>query len=388
MAEYLLFFLLPPAVYFGWWLAKKFERRATRKHSSLFRNQYFQGLNYLLSEQPDKAIQVFLELVDVNQDTVETHMALGSLFRQRGEVDRAIRFHQNIIAKPGLESSQRTQALLELGEDYMRAGLLDRAERLFSELIESDAHTPSALRSLLEIYQQEKDWEKALEQARRLEQLTGEQMAEVKAQFCCEMAETAESEGDKELARRHLRQARRHHLHCIRARFILARLATYDGNHQGAMDTYAEIAELEEDYIPELLGPYLNAAAMAGQSQLGRKKLEDWAKVYTGISLILKLTEFIEDEKGGYEAGKYLVEAMASNPSVRGLDRLIELNEQGHLETGSSDGILKAVTARLLSHQPDYRCNHCGFSGQTHYWQCPSCKNWGTSKTIHGVLGE
>ena len=388
MAEYLLFFLLLPAVYFGWWLARKFERRSIRKHSSLFRNQYFQGLNYLLSEQPDKAIQVFLELVDVNQDTVETHMALGSLFRQRGEVDRAIRFHQNIISKPGLESSQRTQALLELGEDYMRAGLLDRAERLFSELIESDAHTPSALRSLLEIYQQEKDWEKALEQARRLEQLTGEQMAEVKAQFCCEMAETAESEGDKELARRHLRQARRHHHHCIRARFILARLATYDGDHKGAMDTYAEIAELEEDYIPELLGPYLNAAALAGQSQLGRKKLEDWAKVYTGISLILKLTEFIEDEKGGYEAGKYLVEAMASNPSVRGLDRLIELNEQGHLETGSSDGILKAVTARLLSHQPDYRCNHCGFSGQTHYWQCPSCKNWGTSKTIHGVLGE
>ncbi len=388
MAEYLLYFLLAPAVYSGWWLAKKLERRSVRKRSRLFRNQYFQGLNYLLSEQPDKAIQVFLELAEVNQDTVETHMALGSLFRQRGEVDRAIRFHQNIIAKPGLESSQRIQALLELGEDYMRAGLLDRAERLFSELIESDAHTPSALRSLLEIYQQEKDWEKALEQARRLEQLTGEQMAEVKAQFCCEMAETAVSEGDNELARRHLRQARRHHLHCIRARFILARLAMRDGDHQGAMNTYEEIAELEADYIPELLEPYLNAATMAGQSQLGRKKLEDWTKIYTGISLILKITEFIEDEKGGYEAGKYLVEAMASNPSVRGLDRLIEFNAQGHLETGSSDGILKAVTARLLSRQPDYRCNHCGFSGQTHYWQCPSCKNWGTSKTIHGVLGE
>ena len=388
MAEYLPFFLLPPAVYFGWWLAKTLARRSVTKRSRVFRSQYFQGLNYLLSEQPDKAIRVFLELAEVNQDTVETHMALGSLFRQRGEIDRAIRFHQNIIAKPGLDPSQRTQALLELGEDYMRAGLLDRAERLFSELIESDAHTPSALRSLLEIYQQEKDWEKALEQARRLEQLTGEQMAEVKAQFCCEMAETAVMEGDKELARRHLRQARRHHLHCIRARFILARLATRDGDHQGAMDTYEEIAELEADYIPELLEPYLKAAAMVGQSQHGRKKLEDWVKVYTGISLILKLTEFIEDEKGGYEAGKYLVEAMASNPSVRGLDRLIELRAQGHLETGSSDSILKAVTARLLSRQPDYRCNHCGFSGQTHYWQCPSCKNWGTSKTIHGVLGE
>ncbi len=103
----------------------------------MFSNQYFQGLNYLLNEQPDKAIQVFLELAEVNQDTVETHMALGSLFRRRGEVDRAIRFHQNIIAKPGLEPEQRTQALLELGEDYMKAGLLDRAERLFAELIET-----------------------------------------------------------------------------------------------------------------------------------------------------------------------------------------------------------------------------------------------------------
>ncbi len=388
MAEYLLFILFPLAIYFGWWLAKTFEIRSVKKRSRLFSNQYFQGLNYLLNEQPDKAIEVFLELAEVNQDTVETHMALGSLFRQRGEVDRAIRFHQNIIAKPGLESSQRIQALLELGEDYMRAGLLDRAERLFSELIESDAHTPSALRSLLEIYQQEKDWEKALEQAQRLEQLTGESMAEVMAQFCCEMAETALSEGDRELARRQLRQARRHHPHCIRARFILARMAMQDGDYQLVMDTYEEIVELDADYIPELLEPYLNAAGRVGQSERVRKNLEDWVAVYTGISLILKLTELIESEKGGNEAGKYLVEAMTSNPSVRGLDRLIELKAQGHLEMGSSDNILKAVTARLLSRQPGYRCNHCGFSGQTHHWQCPSCKNWSTTKTIHGVLGE
>ena len=388
MAEYLVFLLLPPAVYFGWWLAKTFERKSLNKHSRLFSNQYFQGLNYLLNEQPDKAIEVFLELAEVNQDTVETHMALGSLFRQRGEVDRAIRFHQNIIAKPGLESNQRTQALLELGEDYMRAGLLDRAEHLFSELIESDAQTPSALRSLLEIYQQEKDWENALEQARRLEQLTGESMAEVMAHFCCELAESAVSEDDSELARRYLRQARRHHHQCVRARLILARLATRDGDHSSAMDTYEEIAELDADYIPEFLEPYLNAVTLVDQNQRGRDKLEDWVKDYKGISLILKVTEMIEEEKGGVDAGKYLVEAMASNPSVRGLDRLIDLKSEGHLEAGSSDGILKAVTARLLSSQPGYRCNHCGFSGQTHHWQCPSCKNWGTSKTIHGVLGE
>ena len=169
MIELFLILLLPVALYLGWWLARSLERRSSRRSRQLLSNQYFQGLNYLLNEQPDKAIEVFLELADVNQDTVETHMALGNLFRRRGEVDRAIRFHQNIIAKPGLEPEQRTQALLELGEDYMKAGLLDRAERLFAELIEGDAHTPGALHSLLDIYQQERDWEKALEQAQRLE---------------------------------------------------------------------------------------------------------------------------------------------------------------------------------------------------------------------------
>ncbi len=388
MIEYLLLLLLPVAVYLGWWLARTLDRRSSTKRNQLFSNQYFQGLNYLLNEQPDKAIQVFLELAEVNQDTVETHMALGSLFRRRGEVDRAIRFHQNIIAKPGLEPEQRTQALLELGEDYMRAGLLDRAERLFAELIETDAHTPLALRSLLEIYQQEKDWAKALEQAQRLEQVSGEHMGDVMAQFCCEMAEAALSEQDKEAARRHLRQARRHDPRCIRARFIMADIASLENQHGTALDLYEEIAGLDADYIPELLESYLAAAGAAKQAERSRRKLDEWAVNYKGISLILKLTEFISEEQSGDAAGQYLVDTLTSKPSVRGLDRLIDLKAAGHLDAESSDDILKAVTARLMARQPGYRCHHCGFSGQTHHWQCPSCRNWSTTKKISGVLGE
>ena len=388
MLEYFLLLLLPVAIYFGWWLAKSFERRSSNKSKQLFSNQYFQGLNYLLNEQPDKAIQVFLELAEVNQDTVETHMALGSLFRRRGEVDRAIRFHQNIIAKPGLKPEQRTQALLELGEDYMRAGLLDRAERLFSELIESDAHTPAALRSLLDIYQQEKDWDKALEQAQRLEQVKGEHMGDVMAQFCCEMAETALAEGDQDVAGRQLRQARRLDPDCIRARFITARMAAQEEDYQAALDAFEDIAQLDPGYIPELIEDYLNAAALAGQSKRSRAKLDEWAADYKGISLILRLTDFIAEEQGGEQAGKFLVEALTAKPSVRGLDRLIEFKAAGQLEAETSDDILKAVTTRLMLRQPTYRCQHCGFSGQTHHWQCPSCKNWATTRNILGVLGE
>jgi lipopolysaccharide biosynthesis regulator YciM len=386
--EYLLLPLIPVAVYFGWWLARTVDSRSAARQKQLFSNQYFQGLNYLLNEQPDKAIQVFLELAEVNKDTVETHMALGSLFRRRGEVDRAIRFHQNIIAKPGLEPEQRTQALLELGEDYMRAGLLDRAERLFAELIETDAHTPSALRSLLEIYQQEKDWEKALEQAQRLERVSGEHMGDVMAQFCCEMANAALAENDREKARRQLRQARRHDPRCIRARFILAQIAAQEDDHAMSMDLYEEIAELDPDYIPEVLEPYLEAAKTGGEMPRAREKVDRWAESYKGISLVLKRTDFLSVEEGADVAGRYLVEALTSKPSVRGLDRLIDLKAAGQLEAGSSDDILKAVTTRLMTRQPEYRCNHCGFSGQTHHWHCPSCKRWSTTKKIHGVLGE
>jgi lipopolysaccharide biosynthesis regulator YciM len=388
MLELFLILLLPVAVYLGWWLARSLERRSSRRNRQLFSNQYFQGLNYLLNEQPDKAIQVFLELAEVNQDTVETHMALGNLFRRRGEVDRAIRFHQNIIAKPGLEPEQRTQALLELGEDYMKAGLLDRAERLFAELIEGDAHTPAALHSLLEIYQQERDWPKALEQAQRLERISGEHMGDTMAQFCCEMAEEAMAEGDRERARRHLRQARRHDPRCIRARFVLARICSEDGDWPRTLDLYEEIAELDPEYIPELLDDYIAAATAADAEPRCRAKLDEWAQAYKGISLVLKLTEHIGDEQGRDAAGRFLADTLNQKPSLRGLDRLIELKAGGHLDAESSDDILKAVAARLLSRQPAYRCNHCGFSGQTHHWQCPSCRKWSTTKRIKGVLGE
>jgi len=388
MMTYVAFLLLPVATYFGWWAAKNWDRRVQTKKSRLFSDQYFQGLNYLLNEQQDKAIQVFLELAEVNQDTVETHMALANLFRRRGEVDRAIRFHQNIIAKSSLKPEQRTQALLELGEDYMRAGLLDRAERLFSELIESDAQTPTALRSLLEIYQQEKDWSKALVQAERLEKVEGVHQGPMMAQFSCELAEEALAQEDPESARKYIRQARRYEPDSIRARFIRARMAADDSDFDTAMTLYEEIADLDAEYIPDLLQDYLDAADQAGASSQVRSKLGEWAEQYHGISLVLKLTDYIAAEQGPEEAGTFLIEALNRKPSVRGLDRLIELRAAGHLPAASSDDILKAVTARLMSRQPAYRCSHCGFSGHTHHWQCPSCRQWNTTRIVHGVLGE
>lgn len=388
MTEFLLLPLIPLAAWGGWWSARNLFRRNEQKRNRMFSRRYFQGLNYLLNEQPDKAIQVFLEMAEVNKDTVETHLALGSLFRRRGEVDRAIRLHQNIISKQHLDDEQRTKALLELGEDYMRAGLFDRAERLFSELTQRGTEAPQALRHLLDIYQQEKDWHKALDMARELEAHTGERMGVYMAHFCCELAEEELHAGQLEAARKQLRQARRHDPQSIRARMILARIVRRQDHGEEALDLYEEIADMDSDFIPQILDDYLACAGEAGQQERAEARLRAWCERHGSISVVLTLTAMIREAEGVDAAARFLAAELSRNPSVRGLDRLIELKLKGGPEIESGDEILRSVAQRLLARQPTHRCAHCGYSGHTHYWQCPSCKRWSTTRVIHGVLGD
>lgn len=388
MLEIILLLLIPLAAYAGWWLARNLSRRNEQKRNQIFSNRYFQGLNYLLNEQPDKAIQVFMEMAEVNKDTFETHLALGSLFRRRGEVDRAIRLHQNIISKHTLDDSQRTKALLELGEDYMRAGLFDRAEKLFGELTELGAHAPSALQHLLDIYQQEKDWDKALEMSRQLEEITGERKGVIMSHFCCELAEEGLAAGETEVARKHLRQARRLDPGSIRARLVLAKIARHSEDYKQAMDLYEEVVAMEGDFVTEVLDHYLESAAASGQTERATAKLGEWCEQHGSISVVLELTREIGARDSVDSAARFLAAQLARNPSVRGLDRLIELKLEGGPDLESGDEILRAVAQKLLARQPTHRCAHCGYSGQTHYWQCPSCKRWGMTGIIHGVLGD
>jgi len=388
MIEILSLALIPAAAWTGWILAKSRSSRRERKRNHNFSDRYFQGLNYLLDEQPDKAIAVFIEMAEVTADTVETHLALGNLFRRRGEVERAIRVHQNIIAKPGLKQGQKTRALLELGEDYMRAGLFDRAESLFTELTEREDHAPSALRHLLDIYQQEKDWEKALQQAQKLEVLTDEKMGLVMAHFCCEMAEEGLQADKPAAVRKHLRQARRYYPESIRARFILARIAVQQEMYTEALDVYEEIANMDMEYIHALLPDYLSCAKQAGEFKRALQHMEGWVEVYDGVSLLLAQTVEIREQQGLAAATHYLAEALTRRPSVKGLDYLIELKLEGGPETESGDEILRAVAQKLLVRQPAYRCTNCGYAGHSNHWQCPSCKHWSTTRIIRGVLGE
>jgi lipopolysaccharide biosynthesis regulator YciM len=385
----LLFLLLPVAALSGWVLGRRGSERSSGARVSELSTSYFRGLNYLLNEQQDKAIEVFLKLAEINRDTVETHLALGNLFRRRGEVDRAIRVHQHLIARPNLSQDEKTAALLELGEDYMRAGLLDRAETLFTDLVAMDALAPSALRHLIGIYQHERDWNKAIEHARRLEQASGESQASVIAQFHCELAEQARAQGVHDEARRQVAQAFAAEPDCVRASMIEGHIESAAGELDRAIRAFERVAELDVDYLPEILAPLLDCYARAQRMQRAEEFLLAITERYHGVSPVLALAKLYASTRGEVAAVGFLNRVLRQRPSVRALMALIDVN----LHTASGEArenflILRELTRKLVEGKAMYRCNQCGFGAKAHHWQCPSCKNWGSVRPIHGVVGE
>lgn len=389
MAELLvLFLLLPLAAASGWYLARRQSAHHNRRRAKAFSSNYFRGLNYLLNEQPDKAIEVFLKLVEVNPDTVETHLALGSLFRRRGEIDKAIRFHKHIITRPGLDDEQRAQALMELGEDYMQAGLLDRAEYLFSDLLDQDDSHIRPVRQLLDIYQQEKDWEKAIAQARRLNHIDGEKSAGLIASFHCELARQALDAGKIEEARRTLRQARRYDPANPRAHLIQAELAAGDRAWDDAATHYRRAGELDSDCLSFVFGAMLDAHRRAERMPEFESWLESLIERSPMTTAILALARQKAEDDPKAAVG-FLLTHLSRRPTVRGLDYLIELvYRQGVSLDEVGPELIQDILKRLLEGQPRYRCEHCGFSGSAWHWLCPGCRRWNTTRAITGVLGE
>ncbi|SFK27623.1 lipopolysaccharide assembly protein LapB [Rhodanobacter glycinis] len=386
---YLLALLIPAAFISGWWTARRAGARRSGARVSELSSDYFRGLNYLLNEEQDKAIEVFLRLAEYNRDTVETHLALGNLFRRRGEVDRAIRLHQHLVSRPGLTEAMKTVALLELGEDYMRAGLLDRAETLFSDLVAMNAHAPSALRHLIAIYQHERDWHKAIEHARRLEAMAGEDESTTIAQFYCELAEQSRQHGARAEAREYLKQAFECQPECVRAFMLTGRLYVDEGRLADAVDAYEQAVNADIAFVPEILPPLLDGYARSGQMERAERFLCDILARYNGISPVLALTRLYQQRDGEKPAIEFLTSQLRQRPSVRGLMALIDATmDKIQGEARENFLILRDLTRKLLEGQAMYRCSRCGFGAKAHHWQCPSCKNWSTIRPIHGVANE
>ncbi len=385
MVEFLLL-LLPVAAASGWVAARRGHVKKEQKQHQEISPAYFQGLNYLLNEQPDKAIDLFIKMLEVDRDTVETHLALGNLFRRRGEVDRAIRIHQNLIARPSLTREQRAQALLELGQDYMRAGLFDRAENLFVELTETKFYHEQALTNLLEIYQREKDWERCLQVAEQLDPSNGLNLQMLTAHFYCELAQREIKQGNTGKAENHIKKALITDRNSVRATILQGDMEQRRDNCVAAIRSYKKIEQQDAAFIPEILPRLVNCKFSLGRRSELHEYLRSLYDRYRNSEVMLVLCDLIIEEEGEEAAVDFVLRHLSDYPDLKSLRRLIKLNlnreDQHPKETLD---VLKHAVEYLISSQPAYQCEHCGFGVKKLHWRCPSCQSWSSIKPLQGL---
>jgi lipopolysaccharide biosynthesis regulator YciM len=347
------------AGHFGW--GKRWPASLGKLHPD-----YVTGLDYLVTEQPDRALDMFLKLMDANADTIETHFALGTLYRRRGEVERAIRIHQNLLAREALAPEHREQALLALAQDYLRAGLLDRAEGLFQQVSEVPRLRVSALDALRLVYERQHDWQQALDVYGRLARIKAAPPRRVAAHYLCELAALSIERGDTASARQLLREARKEASPFPRAALLRAQIAERDAEPELAVrllrKALAESPELLQEELPHLL-----------------KLVDPQAR----DTVLAELVAQAEGRDFG-ELKRLVFAAIAADlvdaePLRRPIERVF-----------SQDAALQAVwrggpaqyeriaheIGALLAHAEKYRCNECGFSGRSFYWHCPACHSW------------
>ncbi len=375
--EFELWWLLAFPLFFvlGWVAARVDIKHVVRESRALPRS-YFKGLNFLLNEQPDKAIDAFIEAARLDTETAELHFALGNLFRRRGETDRAIRMHQNLVEREGLSEEQRLHALEELGHDYLKAGLLDRAEDIFLRLRDS-ARREAALGFLLEIYQQEKDWRKAIDIALQLpEHARNLRQAEI-ANFFCELATSEIAHGNAAEARRLLDEALATHRKSPRATILLGDLALAGGDTEAAIELWKRIEQQNPGYLALVAQRLMDAWRKLGQDERGLQMLRSYVEQYPSLDLLDVAFQWTLDAQGPEAAYQLVRDELRRNPTLLGLDKLLEAQvlvapPERRQDLELVKNLIHAHTRRVAR----YRCDQCGFKARQFYWRCPGCGAW------------
>jgi lipopolysaccharide biosynthesis regulator YciM len=360
------------------WLAARIDIKQIVSESRALPVSYFKGLNFLLNEQPDKAIEAFIEVVKVDPQTIELHFALGSLFRRRGEVERAIRMHQNLVERADLEESQRTNALFELAQDYLKAGLLDRAEELFAKL-EDTAHSEAALQFLLEIYEQEKDWQKAISVASKLEAVTGRSHQKEIANFYCELASSEIIHSRPDAARPYLAEALAHHRLSVRANILLGDLEMGLGNMEAAIEAWKRIESQNPAYLALVAEKLHGAFTQLNRLDEGLNLLRGYQAKYPSLDLLNTVFQGTLEKEGADVAYRLVRDELRRNPTLLGLDKLLEAQLlEAPLDRRRDLELIKALVHQHTRGLAMYKCDNCGFRARQFYWHCPACAGWET----------
>jgi lipopolysaccharide biosynthesis regulator YciM len=372
-----LWWLLALPLFFGLgWLAARIDIRHLVRESRALPRSYFAGLNFLLNEQPDRAIDSFIEATSKDPQTVELQFALGNLFRRRGETDRAIQIHQALAAREDVRAEQRLNARLELGLDFLKAGLLDRAEETFVGL-RGSAVDIEALHHLLDIYQQEKEWHKAIDIARALPENESHRAQKDIAQFLCELATQALAQSRMGDARSLLGEALATHRKCVRALMLLGDAAAAEQKWEEAIEHWQRIEQQNPVYLALVASRMADAYRKLGRERQGITLLKSYLERHASLDLLDVVFKEELDTEG--PTGALTREELRRNPTLLGLDKLLEaqmqtLPPEARTDSDLMKNIIHAHTRRVAR----YRCDSCGFKARQFHWRCPACGGWET----------
>ena len=390
MESFWIYFLLLIAVMAGWILGRLSAPRSFAKDratNDMFAD-YFVGLNYLLNDEPDEAIDTFIKALETNNDTVETHLALGALLRRRGKVDKAIKVHQALLARPGLDKAFTDSTRLQLSIDYISAGLLDRAERLLKEILSEGSNAKwEALRHLITIYQREKEWGKAIDCSTQLLTKNNHkrdiEIRAAAAHYCCELAEQNLISAQNSNAKYEIKRAFAFDRKNVRASLLLARIEQRLGNFKSAIKELVRIRTNNPEFTSQVLGPLAECYEQIHNMPEYEKLLTNTLPDEPDVSVVLALSDLVKNRAGDEAAIEFLNDYLTRKPSLAGLVELLKLQiPRADSIVSSNLSLLQQMVDRLVRKNPAYQCNHCGYESRSLYWLCPSCQKWDRIKPI------
>jgi len=369
--------LLAFPLFFGLgWLAARIDLKQLLSESRRLPASYFKGLNFLLNEQTDQAIEAFIEAVKADSEMIELHFSLGAMFRRRGEVDRAIRMHQSLLDREDLGEDKKLTALFELGQDFLKAGLYDRAEQIFTDL-QPTRYANASRESLLVIYAMEKEWEKAIAVARQLEELSHRPYQVEIAHFYCELAVRENAHSDPAAAQAHLQAALQVNRDCVRANMLLGDYAAASGQHEDAIALWKRIETQNPAYLPLVAERMLASFRALDKLAEGVDLLASYLPRYGSPDILSTVFQATLANQGVEAAYQLVRDELQRNPTLLGLGRLLELQ----LLEAPAERRHDLQLVRNLVHQHSaglslYRCEKCGFKARQYFWQCPACGGW------------
>lgn len=386
----LLFLLLPVAAAYGWYMGRRSAHQNKQQEANRLSRDYVTGVNFLLSNQQDKAVDLFLEMLKEDSSTVEAHLTLGNLFRSRGEVDRAIRIHQSLMESASLTYEQRLLAIQQLGRDYMAAGLYDRAEDMFTQLVDETDFRVGALQQLLLIHQATSDWQKAIEVAERLVKLGKDKQRTEIAHFYCELALQLMGSDDLDRAMSLLKKGASADKNCARVSIMIGRIFMAKGDYAKAVESLQRVIDQDSELVSETLEMLQVCFQQLNKTQEWEAFLKRCVEENTGAVAELMLAGILEQKEGAETAQIYINRQLQRHPTMRVFHRLIDYHLQEAEEGRAKESliVLRDMVGEQVRTKPRYRCQKCGFTAFTMYWHCPSCRAWSTVKPIRGLDGQ